>query len=215
MTLSRAGELGAVALPVQRGYLFGAGIAFAAALALAVSGPEAAGRTGALVVGMALMTALGCLLDPRPVRIRFVGEVEVKLAGSIPWALALGIVFAAMSGGCAAWALERFRGCSPVGVAARATAGLCAVLILSNAALLRQGDVLLAQREPWVLLTARWGEAGFWLCAALGWMGAVCTLSAAVGALLSSLRTGGRRLGTALFALICGCVVFAALSWGR
>ena len=213
--LARAGELGAVALPVQRGYLFGAGIALFTALALALSGPEAAGGAGALMAGLALMTALGCLLDSRPVRLRFIGEVELKLAGSLPWAVAMGITFAAMSGGCAAWTLERFRGCRPTGAAARATAGLCAVLVASNAAILRHGDALLAQREPWVLLTARWGKAGFWLCAALGWMGAVCTLSAAAGALLSSLRAGGRRRGTALFALICGCVVFAALSWGR
>ena len=60
---------------------------------------------------------------------------------------------------------------------------LLALLLCANAAIARGGRQLLAQALPVVLLSARWGLAGFWMTALFSYVCAAATLAAALDGL--------------------------------
>lgn len=211
--LTRLGELGAMTLPVRHSYLFGAGFGLLGALI--------AGWTG-LKWPLGLLLTLGLsgfymasALDGRPPRIHLRGETTFALADSMAAALLLAAAYAAMNACAAGWSLRDVRqgAVRPAALGIKAAALMAVVLIPGCAALARGGDMVLIQPMPWVVLSARWGLAGFWLCAAITALCALSTLSAALGLLISRLRTPRRAL--AVYMLTGALAVFAILSFGR
>ena len=207
--LLRLGELGALTLPLRRGYLFGAGFGLLLALVLAWGKPGLP-----VTLGLAAFYCANAM-DGRPPRVYLSGATEFALAGSTGAALALASVYAAMCGCASLWSLRRLREGTvrPAALGVKSAALMALVLVSACAALLRGGDVVLIQPMPWVVLSARWGLAGFWLCAGLSALCAGATLSAALGFLLSRWRTEHRA--AALFMLIGALAVFCVLSFGR
>lgn len=211
--LARLGEVGALTLPVRHGYLFGAGFGLLAALALGWMG---AGWPLGLPVTLGLSAFyIASALDGRPARIHLRGETEFALAGSMAAALSLAAAYAAMNAVAAAWGLRGARQGTvrPAALGAKSAALMAAVLVPGCVALMRAGDVVLIQRLPWVVLSARWGIVGFWMCAGLTALCAVSTLSAALGLLTDRLRTDRRAL--AVYILTGGLAVFCILSFGQ
>lgn len=211
--LERLGEAGALTLPVDHSYLFGAGFGLLAALIVHWMG---LGWPLGLAVTLGLVAFYAAnALDGRPPQIHIKGATDFALAGSYAAALALALVYAAMNACAAAWSLRRERQGTvrPAALGLKAAALMAAVLSPGVAALLRGGDRVLIQPMPWVVLSARWGLAGFWLCAALSALCAASSLSAALGVLLSRLRTDRRAL--AVYMLIVGLAVFCIRSYGR
>lgn len=190
LMLSSAGEIGALTLPLENGRLCGAGLALLLAFVATLwkQRPLPWAGLAALVVGVAFYAALA--LDPRPVRTYLNGEVQLALSGSVPAAILLGLAYGAMDACLAAGVAIRFGAdCKrPARLGALCGGLLGALLACANAALLRGGDKLCAQLLPTVLLSARWGLTGFWLCAVYGFLCAAATLSAAVGGLIENLR---------------------------
>ena len=189
--LCSAGEIGALTLPLAQGGLWGMGLALLIALGMRLSRLKALPGLGLalLVAGTVYYTALA--LDPRPPRVWLRGGVTLALEGSLPAALLLGLTYAAMNACLAAGPCLRFGApASPKGVGLRCTAMLLLLLGSANWAVVRGGRDLLGQAMPTVLLSARWGVAGFWLCAAFSFLCAVTTLSAALDALLTHPRGG-------------------------
>lgn len=194
LMLRMAGEAGALALPVRHGFAWGAGLA--ALLAMLIN---AGGRRAMPLLGMALLAA-GVLfyatlaLDPRPPRVYLQGEVRLVLENSIPAALSLGLLYGAMNavfaGGEGARAAAQ--GCRPFRLGAACALMLGALLACANAALLRGGRPLLAQALPVVLLAARWGVVGFWLCLLFRFFCATVTLAAVAGGLIDMARSRAR-----------------------
>ena len=190
VTLLGAGKLGALTLPLRHAFLWGAGVALLVALLMNLGGLRALPWLGlvALVVGMAFHAGLA--IDPRPVRTMLRADAELALAGSLPAAAVLGLLFAGLNAAVAGDALARFSGgCD----SAARTGALCgalmaAALACANAALARGGRALLGQALLMALLSARWGLWGFWLCAGFGWLCCLCTLSAALGGLIDLFR---------------------------
>ena len=211
--LTRLGELGALTLPVRHGYLFGAGFGLLVALAASWTG---IGWPLGLMMTVALSGFYAAnALDARPARIRLTGETTFALADSLPAALMLATAYAAMNACAAAWSLRRVRqgAVRPAALGMKAAALLAVVLVPGCAALLRAGDDVLIQPMPWVVLSARWGLAGFWLCAGIGALCAASTLSAALGLLTSRLARDDRAL--AIYMLVGALAVFCILSYGR
>lgn len=211
--LTKLGEVGALTLPLRHGYLFGAGFGLLAALV--------AGWTG-LHWPLGLLLTLGLsafyianALDGRPARIHLTGETDFALAGSVAAAMALSAVYAAMNACAAGWRLRETRQGTlrPWALGLKAASLMALVLIPGVAALLRGGDGVLIQPMPWVVLSARWGLMGFWLCAGLSALCAASTLSAALGLLIDRLRT--ERKALAIYMLIGGAAVFLILSFGK
>ena len=210
--LSQLGDVGALALPLRHGYAFGA--AFGALAALAFGGVHRR-----WVAGTVLLILLGgfyaaCALDVRPVRSYAEGLAEFPLSGNPGAAVYFGGLFAAMNACAAAWSLAPgdTGALRPWRLGVKAGALMLSLLLLANLALLRGGEAVLVQPMPWVLLSARWGLAGFWLCAAMKALCAAATLSAALSALLSRLRRKSRQRTLALCMLIGAIVVFCIIA---
>lgn len=209
LMLVRLGELGALTLPLRHGYGFGVGLGLLAALVWHWTDADAPLGLGLTLALCAFYAANA--LDGRPPKIHLRGEAEFSLAGSTGAALALAGVYAAMTGCAAAWGLRGVKrgAVRPAALGIKAAALMGVALIPACAALLRGGDAVLVQPMPWVVLSARWGLAGFWLCAGLSAACAAATLSQAMGFLLS--RTRGASRSLAVYAIIVGVIVLCAM----
>lgn len=183
--LHGAGRLGALALPLRHAWLWGAAAALLIALLvnLARFRPLPWLGIALLAAGTAFYIALA--LDPRPVRVYRHGAVELALEGSLPAALLLGLLYAAMNIGIAAGVAARFaRQARPWRVGLGSGLMLLGILAAYNGAVARGGRALLFQAMPTVVLAARWGVRGFWLCAGFGFLCRAATLAAALGGLM-------------------------------
>ena len=184
LTLRRLGRVGELTLPLRHGFAFGMAFGLLAALLMERLSTDAHGRIG---LGVALAAGLFfavSALDVRPARVRLIGAVDFAFEGDARMAVLLALPYAAMAAVPAVWRLwEMGPGAviHPARLAAKCAAILAALLAAATCALLRGGDAVLAQPMPWVVLSARWGLAGFWLCALLQALCAVVTLSAALG----------------------------------
>ena len=212
--LCGAGEVGALTLPLRFGFLWGAALALLIALILNLSGLRALPGLGLAVLAVGALFYAGLALDPRAVRVYLRSEVALALEGSVPAAILLALAYGAMNACLAASAVARFgRGARPAGVGLLCAAMLGALLGCANAAILRGGRELLGQALPTVLLSARWGVAGFWICAGFSFLCAASTLAAALGGLIDMARRGGRKRGmialAALVVLACGTLGLA------
>ena len=184
--LAGAARLGALALPMRFGWLWGALAALLAALLANMGRLRVMPCLGALALSAGVLWYGGMALDPRPTRIFLPGEMVLALENSAPAAVALGLLYGAMNACVAAPAALRFSGGAVRPLRAGILSGgmLFTVLFAALAALRQGGRMLLAQAMPEVLLAARWGLAGFWLCVAFAFFCACCTLSSALAGLL-------------------------------
>jgi len=190
-----AGELGALALPLRFGFLWGAGLALLAALLLNLGGMRALPWAGLAVMAVGVALYAGLALDARPPRIYLRGDVRLALEGSVPAAILLALAYGSMNACLAAAVAARFGGrARPLRAGALCGAMLFALLLCANLAVARGGRQLLCQAMPTVVLAARWGLAGFWLCVGFGFLCAVSTLAATLGGLIGLLRTSRHGL---------------------
>ena len=212
--LIRVGEVSALTLPLRHAYGFGAVFALIAAVLLSLENGRLLPIAGFIAFFSTTLFYAAMALDPRPVRLAVRVETEFRLAGRSGAALLLATLFAAMNA-CAA-GLNEPELCSgrPVGAGMRSGCMLFAVLTLGCLALKRGGDVLLAQPEPWVLLSARWGIAGFWICAGTEYLCALLTLAVALRALLLRVRAGSGGMAK-LYLFIITALLFGVLSYGK
>lgn len=192
-SLLNAGKLGALTLPARHGFLWGIVLALLIAALINATRRRALPWLGMILctVGAAFFAALA--LDPRPPRLALHGEVVLTLAGSLPAATILALCFAALNACVAADAAARFAtGCVRPGRLGLLCGALLGGLLLAGcAALARGGAAVLAQALPTVLLAARWGLFGFWVCAGFGFLASTATLGAALAALGGWLRPRG------------------------
>lgn len=211
--LTRLGEAGALTLPVRHGYLFGA--LFGLLLSLIARWLKADGALGLSLTFLLSGFYIASALDGRPPRLHLSGATEFALADSVPAAMALALVYAAMNAAAAGWRLRGARQGTvrPAALGVKTAALMALVLVPAVAALHRAGDMVLIQPMPWVVLSARWGLWGFWLCAALSALCATSTLSCGLGLLLDRLRGGRRALAACM---LSGALFgFLILSFGR
>jgi len=194
--LCGAGELGALTLPARFGWLWGAVIALLIALVLNLSRLRSLPWLGIIVLaaGMAFYGALA--LDSRPAHVWLDGAVQLALEDSWPAAILLALAYAAMNAALAANVVLGFgSGTKPWRVGLGCALSLWALLAAANWAIERGGRRLLGQAMPTVVLAARWGLTGFWICAGFGYLCAVTTLSAALSGLIGAMRGGGHKGG--------------------
>ncbi len=185
-----AGKVGALTLPVKNAFLWGAGLALLIALLFNLGGLRALPWLGLIALAVGAAFHAGLAVDPRPARTMLSADAELALEGSFPAAALLALLFAALNAAVAGDALARFSGGCASAARTGALCGLlmAAALVCANAALARGGRALLGQALPMVLLAARWGVWGFWLCAGLDWLCQLCTLSATLGGLIDLFR---------------------------
>ena len=194
LLLSASAKVGALVLPLRHAALVGA------LAALLLAGIVAALGDGALACVGGAYLALLILLElalwrfggrPDPARLRFV--VDLRLADSVGGALALGALCACMSTALSAGVVVRMAGgrSSPSGVGMFCALLYLLVQLTGNAALQRQQQEILSLRTPFVALTALWGMPGFYLSAALIFLGASNALAGILRALLPV--NGARR----------------------
>ena len=183
--LLEAGKLGALTLPARNGFLWGMLLALALALLANAWGLRPLCRVGfgLLLWGVVFYAALA--LDARPVRIHLRGDVRLALEDNPAAAALLALLYGSMNACVAAGIAGRYgRGNGGAARFGMLCGGmLCALLLCANAAIARGGRQLLAQALPVVLLSARWGLAGFWMTALFSYICAAATLAAALGGL--------------------------------
>ena len=184
--LGAAGEAAALALPVDHGFMWGVALAALIGVAVNAAHRRALPLLGLLAVVAGLALYAGLALDARPVRTYLRGDMALALSGSLPAALLLALAYGAMNAALCAPAAARWGRAEPRPAALGATCGavLCALLACANAAIERGGRTLLIQALPTVVLSARWGIAGFWCCTGFGWLCAVAAMAAMLGGLI-------------------------------
>lgn len=194
--LRRAGEVGALSLPVRGAYGWGVALALMLAILANLDGQRVLPLLGLTTALLAAGFYAALAIDPRPPRVYLHGETVLALRGNVVAAILLAAGYAAMNGCVAAGAAARFStgAMSPSRFAALSGGMLFALLACANAAIARGGDVLLAQAMPTVVLAARWGIAGFWLSALLSFLCAAGTLTAVLGALVKFCRQALKAL---------------------
>ncbi len=182
VAILNAGEVGALTLPLRRGFLWGMAFALALAVLLNARGGRGMACAGAAIVAGSALFYAALALDPRPPRLYLRGEAVLTLSGSLPAMLALALCNAALNASIAADAVCRRAdaGVKPRRLGLCCAAGMALPLLTGCAALTRGGPLLLAHALPVVPLAARWGLLGFWLCAALTFACNTATLAAAL-----------------------------------
>lgn len=199
--LCGAGEIGALTLPVRFGWLWGTGSALLIGLALNLARLRPLPWLGLIVLGAGAVFYGALALDPRPTRVWLDGAVQLSLEDSWPASILLALTYGAMNAALAANVALRFgAGAKPWRVGLGCALSLWALLAAANGAIVRGGRRLLAQAMPTVVLAARWGLFGFWVCAGFGYLCAVTTLAAALCGLIDATREGGGK-GALLTAL--------------
>jgi uncharacterized membrane protein YkvI len=194
--LCGAGEMGALALPVRYGWLWGAGIALLIALLVNLSGLRPLPWLGLIALTAGVMFYGALAMDPRSPRVWMEGAIQLALEDSWPASILLALAYAAMNAALAANVVLGFgSGTKPWRVGLGCALSLWALLAAANWAIERGGRRLLGQAMPTVVLAARWGLTGFWICAGFGYLCAVTTLSAALSGLIGAMRGGGHKGG--------------------
>ena len=163
--LCGAGEAGALAVPVRFCWLWGAGAALLIALLLNLSRLRPLPWLGAAVLAAGVLFYGTLALDARPARVWLNGAVQLALEGSWPAAILLALAYGAMNAALAANVALRFgKAGQPWRVGLLCAVALLALLASAGAAIARGGRALLGQAMPTVVLSARWGLPGFWIC---------------------------------------------------
>lgn len=192
--LCGAGETGALTLPVRFGWLWGAGIALLIAVIVNLSGLRPLPWLGLIVLAAGLLFYGALALDPLPPRVWMEGAVQLALEDSWPASVLLALTYGAMNAALASNVVLRFgKGPRPWKAGLLCGGALLALLAVAAGAIARGGRPLLGQAMPTVILAARWGLAGFWICAAFNYLCTVTTLAAVLGGLIDDLRGGWGR----------------------
>lgn len=215
--LESAGELGALALPLRHGWLWGIATALMLALLMNLAGLRALPALGLFVSGASLAFYAAMAMDARPVRVYLRSETAMALSGNVGAAILLAALYAALNACLAGGMIARAnRGTSGSGgLAAACGGGMCALLMCANAALCRGGAAILGQAMPSVILAARWGIAGFWVSVGLQYGCAVATLTAAIGSLVAQMNDGAQLRRQAMTMLAAAAILIVGLGLSR
>lgn len=186
LMLCRAGSLAALGLPVRSAYWMGLLLALMAAMLLNMRRMKYFPWMTAMVTAVCIAFHAGLALDPSPVRFYRSFQTVAELSGSVPAALILAGMYAAL---CASISAGRAMHCpeegmNPAKFALCCAAAMAAMLLPANAAMLRGGEKLLSLPLPTVALAARWGTFGYYICIVAMLLPAAATLSACVGILM-------------------------------
>ena len=204
MMLKTCGEIGALSLPVKNGYLCGMLMALLISVALAAGRMRALPMLGLVSAAAAVLFYGALFIDRRPVQVNMRVETVLRLDGSLWGAVGLGILHACLNGAVAGAAVAGLSGISvrPVRAAA-GSGGMMLVCLLSGClALERGGEGIMGQTLPTVLLAARWGIAGFYICAGFMYFSCLCSLTGALGAFFMQLCDGSRQRRNAAVMLL-------------
>lgn len=206
VALSTAGELGMLSLDGNHPQLISAGLALILALLLTYRGMRPLTALGMLVAPAFILFFLALALDPRPTRAgAYLSEATLDLRGNVPVAIVLGALFAflkaAMAGGIAAARAQGLRA-RRFGIACGGI--LLAMALCLNWALQRGGQELWALSLPAVVLAARWGVAGYYVCIYIMWLGCASVLACALGSIMALVS---RSVSRPAFALVTAAAI--------
>lgn len=200
VALSTAGELGMLAMDGGQPHLISAGLALAVALLLTYRGMRPLATLGVVITPAFMLFFLALALDPRPTRAgAYLSETTFDMRGNVPVAIVLGALFAflkaAMVGGVAA---ARSQGLRAVRFGLACGGILAIMAALLNGALQRGGRDLWGLNLPAVVLAARWGVFGYYVCVYVMWVGCAAVLACALGSIMALFSRAVSRPACAL-----------------
>ena len=196
--LSAGGELMHLALDVRGAYVAGCAGMLLISLWLGRDGRRGCWSGGLLFLGL-LAFGVTMALDRRPVEVEPYLTRALCPGGGAPTAVLLGLTYAALNVSLCGAALVQRRECHPVhtGVMLGLLMGLLVATL--HLAIAGQPPGLVVRTLPCVLLAARWGRAGYWVCILLMSLAVATTLAAMLRAM--QWRADDRR-GMAVGALL-------------
>lgn len=208
--LTTAGELGMLSLGGDRPYLIGAGLAVAAAALAAISGIRPLRVMGLVIVPVCAVFFISLALDRRPAAAEAYLQAEyMGIEGNVPAAVIMGAMYASLKAAmaCGAAALNS-RGVVPwkFGTACGVIMGIIACG--ANWALQAAGQGVWALNLPMVVLAARWGSAGYYICILVMWLGTAAVLACAITSVMALFS---RRISrpAALILTIAGVIMMS------
>lgn len=210
VALSTAGELGMLSLSGKHPYLLAAALAIVAAIATALSGKNSLSALGLVLTPIFIAFFLALAMDPRPARTgAYISRVGIDINGNIPAAIILGVMFACLKAALACGiAAANSRGLRPgrFGIMCATLMAMTAASI--NLALQRAGEEVWELNLPSVVLAARWGAFGYYICVLVMWAGAVAVLSCAFSS-LTSLFSARVSKSSALLLTAAGVIIMS------
>ena len=187
VALSTAGELGMLALNGSYPYLIAAAVAVLLALAVTLSSFRPLSSLGLLLTPLFIVFFAALALDPRPATAgAYIKTATLDLRGNFPVAVLLGALFACLKAAMACGvAAANASGLKPwlFGTMCGALMALTAAAV--NWALQRAGAGVWALNLPSVVLAARWGVFGYYICIFVMWAGTVAVLSCAIASIMA------------------------------
>jgi uncharacterized membrane protein YkvI len=210
VALSTAGELGMLSLNGKHPYLIAAALAVAVALIAAMGGLRPLSALGLVLTPVFILFFAALALDPRPAQAgTYLSRAAVDIKGNFPVAALLGALFACLKAAMACGvAAANSRGLRPhiFGLMCASLMALTAASI--NWALQRAGESVWNLNLPSVVLAARWGVFGYYVCIFVMWAGSVAVLSCALSSLMSLFSAQVSRL-TALLLTAVGVIMMS------
>ena len=203
--LSAGGELGALVLPLHGARYIGMALTLACGLLAARGGALA--RLGGAMFPCIFLFFAALALDGRNVDASVYAQNAHAIYSGAPLAALLGAVYAALNLSLAG-GVVLLNPAQPRKVGLYTALLLAALLLPANVALLRHRETLQFVAMPSVVLAARWGSAGFYLCALCMYLSVVSTMAAAIASLRAQLA-GVRRSPWALAGILALSAFFS------
>ena len=179
MAVGEAAHVGALVLPVKRAGLYGALIALLAAVGIVLSGREVVQGLGAAFLGclLAYMAFLLWLAELPQDSLNY--GLELKLENNVWAALLLALVHAAVAASVSASAAVKLGSSGVQTLRLGMYSGLIYTLVLGlgNGVLLAQKPIVLRLKTPFTALCCAWGSAGFYMGAAVIYMGCIAAMT--------------------------------------
>lgn len=209
--LSTAGELGMLSLNGKHPYIIGAGLAVAVAAVVAIRGMKPLGIMGMIVTPVVVVFFCALAIDPRPAGAGAYLSADVMgIKGNVPAAVLMGALFASLKAALACGvAAGNAKGMRPAvfGVLCGGIMAVCAGTV--NWALVRAGESVWTLNLPAVVLAARWGVFGYYVCIFVMWCGAAAVLACAMSSIMSLFSLRVKR-STALIMTGIGVIMMSA-----
>lgn len=187
VALSTAGELGMLSLNGKHPYLIAAALAVAVAILAAMGGLKPLSALGLVLTPVFILFFAALALDPRPAQAgAYLSMAAMDIKGNFPVAVLLGALFACLKAAMACGvAAANGKGLRPWLFGCMCAALMTVTAASINWALQRAGEDVWNLNLPSVVLAARWGVFGYYICIFVMWAGAAAVLSCAFSSLMA------------------------------
>lgn len=211
VALTTAGELGMLSLETAHPMLAASAGTMVIALMLTLNGMRPLSLMGIVCLPICALFFIALALDPRTAQTAaLVQRTAPDIAGSIPVAIFMGILFACFKAACIGGAASAYsQNLSPKRFGMCCGGVMLIMTLCANWALQAGGPDIWALNLPTVVLASRWGAVGYYISVYVMWLGCVCVLACALGSAAALFSPRISRPASCLITAAAVCLMSA------